>query len=162
MAPQTRSSRRARAQPEAKEPREPSMPSVSSDYGTLEIAVVAVNQGPDPGVDGVSSTEDLELDTSKSKPSKRLRKTHQDPGAPTHSMIKRARGKQGKLQGLMNMPIEVFTEDDDKRMLDLTTVILDLEVSLSARLDLAVTSEQVLPPAAYVSVGNPDMETRSK
>ncbi|KAG8769294.1 hypothetical protein FRC12_005049 [Ceratobasidium sp. 428] len=58
----------------------------------------------------MSSTEDLEPDSSKPKPSKRKRKTHQDSGASTHTMIKRARGKQGKLQGLMNMPIEVFTE----------------------------------------------------
>ncbi|KAG8772083.1 hypothetical protein FRC12_003252 [Ceratobasidium sp. 428] len=58
----------------------------------------------------MSSTEDTEPGTSKYRPSKRIRKSRQDSEAPAQSIVKRARGKQGGLQGLMNMPIEVFTE----------------------------------------------------
>ncbi|KAG8785335.1 hypothetical protein FRC12_017729 [Ceratobasidium sp. 428] len=63
------------------------------------------------GADGMTSgAEGSEPETSKPKPGKRTRNDYEDSEPPTQIMVKRARGKQGKLQGVMNMPIEVFTE----------------------------------------------------
>ncbi|KAG8711716.1 hypothetical protein FRC09_020459 [Ceratobasidium sp. 395] len=93
MPPRTRSSARARAQPDPEEARGPPTLPTSSDH------------------DGVtSSPEDSEPETSKPRPTKRTRGDFEDSETPTQPMIKRVRGKHGKLKGVMNMPIEVFTE----------------------------------------------------
>ncbi|KAG8739682.1 hypothetical protein FRC10_005278 [Ceratobasidium sp. 414] len=54
--------------------------------------------------------EDPEPEAAKPKTRKRVRKDRQGSDAPIEPPIKRSRGKQGKLKGIMNMPIEVFTE----------------------------------------------------
>ncbi|KAG8697172.1 hypothetical protein FRC08_006695, partial [Ceratobasidium sp. 394] len=94
MAPQTRSSGRAETQAPATEgdSRQPHATQASSDY------------------DGSVFAEDSEPETVKPKTRKRVRKDRRDSDAPVEPPIKRSRGKQGKLKGLMNMPIEVFTE----------------------------------------------------
>ncbi|KAG8739683.1 hypothetical protein FRC10_005279 [Ceratobasidium sp. 414] len=61
-------------------------------------------------LDGTVSAEDSEPETTKPKTRKRVRKDRHGPDAPAESLIKRGRGKQGKLKEIMNMPIEVFTE----------------------------------------------------
>ncbi|KAG9078383.1 hypothetical protein FS749_009578, partial [Ceratobasidium sp. UAMH 11750] len=60
--------------------------------------------------DGSVFAEDSEPETVKPKTRKRIRKDRQGSDAPVEPPIKRSRGKQGMLKGLMNMPIEVFTE----------------------------------------------------
>ncbi|KAG8709268.1 hypothetical protein FRC09_000775, partial [Ceratobasidium sp. 395] len=111
MPPRTRSSARVRTQPDSEEPGElSSTPSVGpracplTNTQTLELPTSSDHDGM------TSSAEDSEPETSKPKPGKRTRNDYEDSEPPTQPMVKRARGKQGKLQGVMNMPIEVFTE----------------------------------------------------
>ncbi|KAG9083804.1 hypothetical protein FS749_005721, partial [Ceratobasidium sp. UAMH 11750] len=94
MAPQTRSSGRAetRAPATGGDSSQPYATQASSEY------------------DGSVFAEDSEPETAKPKTRKRVRKDRQSSDAPAEPPIKRSRGKQGKLKGLMNMPIEVFTE----------------------------------------------------
>ncbi|KAG9097615.1 hypothetical protein FS749_005905 [Ceratobasidium sp. UAMH 11750] len=94
MAPRTRSSARAGVHASApEESREPSEPPALSDY------------------DGTVSIDDSDSpETTKPKTRKRARGDYQESDTPVEPQAKRVRGKQGKLKGIMNMPIEVFTE----------------------------------------------------
>ncbi|KAG9077510.1 hypothetical protein FRC06_008874, partial [Ceratobasidium sp. 370] len=64
----------------------------------------------DPGPDASMFAEDSEPEVAKPKTRKRVRKERQGSDASVEPPIKRGRGNRGKLKGLMNMPIEVFTE----------------------------------------------------
>ncbi|QRV77840.1 hypothetical protein RhiJN_05855 [Ceratobasidium sp. AG-Ba] len=56
-------------------------------------------------------TEDeSEPEAVKPTTRKRVRKERKSSNQPSEPPVKRVRGKKGKLQGLMNMPIDVFTE----------------------------------------------------
>ncbi|KAG8727820.1 hypothetical protein FRC12_022196 [Ceratobasidium sp. 428] len=102
-----------RMQPDAEEPREPSSASSIclridplTDTQTLELPATF-----DHGADGIIfSAEDSQPETLEPRPTKRMRIDYEDSEPPAQPMIKRARGRQGKLKGIMNMPIEVFTE----------------------------------------------------
>ncbi|KAG9088127.1 hypothetical protein FS749_002404 [Ceratobasidium sp. UAMH 11750] len=94
MAPRTRSSARAGVQVLApEESRDPSVPPTLSD---CEETVSAEDSEPEIII--------------KRKTRKRTRKDYQESDTPVEPQAKRVRGKQGKLKGIMNMPIEVFTE----------------------------------------------------
>ncbi|KAG8780089.1 hypothetical protein FRC12_023475 [Ceratobasidium sp. 428] len=58
----------------------------------------------------MSNVEGSEPDTSKPKVAKRVRADLDSSEVSIRPLAKRARGKQGQLKGLTNMPIEVFTE----------------------------------------------------
>ncbi|KAG8679180.1 hypothetical protein FRC09_019155, partial [Ceratobasidium sp. 395] len=58
----------------------------------------------------MSSVEGSEPDTSRPKAAKRARTDLENSEVSVWPLTKRARGKQGQLKGLTNMPIEVFTE----------------------------------------------------
>ncbi|KAG8708733.1 hypothetical protein FRC08_018738 [Ceratobasidium sp. 394] len=94
MAPRTRSSARAGVHASApEESREPSEPPALSEYeGTVSV-------------DDSDSPE-----TTNPKARKRAREDYQESDTPAERQDKRVRGKHGKLKGIMNMPIEVFTE----------------------------------------------------
>ncbi|KAG8792985.1 hypothetical protein FRC12_004260 [Ceratobasidium sp. 428] len=115
MPPRTRSSTRVRTQPDpqAEETRESSSPppvSSKADPST-STQTLALPASSDHGADGMTpSAEDSEPETFKPKPTKRARNDYEDSETTNQSVIKRAWGKQGKLKGVMNMPIEVFTE----------------------------------------------------
>ncbi|QRV92643.1 hypothetical protein RhiJN_20661 [Ceratobasidium sp. AG-Ba] len=65
-----------------------------------------------PSLENVANSDSEPESVEAHKPAtrKRSRGDDQNSGQPPRQPVKRLRGKTGKLKGLMNMPIEVFTE----------------------------------------------------